>query len=112
MPRRKAPRIPNELLDQLLAGRRRECGVRPGGPLDSLKKALTERALNTEMDHHLAGDDSIGDTRIGGGCKTVMTDTGQLELDVPRDREASFDPLIPNYQRRFPRGIRKYAIMA
>src|SRR4249920_1899648 len=36
-------------------------------------------------------------------ARPVMTDTGKLELDVPRDREASFDPqLIPKYQRRFP----------
>ena len=34
------------------------------------------------MDHHLAGDDSTGNTRNGYGRKTVMTDTGKLELDV------------------------------
>jgi putative transposase len=74
-----------------------------GGLLDSLKKALTERALNAEMDHHLAGDDGAGNTRNGYGRKTVMTDTGKLAIDVPRDRQASFDPqLIAKYQRRFP----------
>ena len=71
------------------------CGPRRGG--------FPGAALNAEMDHHLAGDDSTGNTRNGYGRKTVMTDTGKLELDVPRDREASFDPqLIPKYQRRFP----------
>src|SRR5580692_7630069 len=103
MPRRKEPTIPNELLDQLLAGGDASAAFDQGGLLDSLKKALTERALNAEMDHHLASDDSTGNTRNGYGRKTVMTDTGKLELDVPRDREASFDPqLIPKYQRRFP----------
>ncbi len=68
-----------------------------------LKKALTERALNAEMDHHLAGDDAAGNTRNGYGRKTVMTETGKLSIDVPRDRQASFDPqLIAKYQRRFP----------
>jgi putative transposase len=103
MPRRKEPTIPNALLDQLLAGGDASAAFDQGGLLDSLKKALTERALNAEMDHHLASDDSTGNTRNGYGRKTVMTDTGKLELDVPRDREASFDPqLIPKYQRRFP----------
>jgi transposase-like protein len=55
------------------------------------------------MDHHLAGDDGAGNTRNGYGRKTVMTDTGKLAIDVPRDRQSSFDPqLIAKYQRRFP----------
>ena len=71
--------------------------------LDSLKKALTKRALNAEMDHHLAGADNAGNSRNGYGRKTVMTDTGKLVIDVPRDRQSSFDPqLIAQYQRRFP----------
>ncbi|WP_443018435.1 IS256 family transposase, partial [Sphingobium sp. Ant17] len=71
--------------------------------LDSLKKALTERALNAEMDHHLATGEGAGNTRNGYGRKTVMTETGKLEIDVPRDRQSSFDPqLIAKYQRRFP----------
>lgn len=71
--------------------------------LDALKKALTERALNAEMDHHLSGDDGAGNTRNGYGRKTVTTETGKLEIEVPRDRQSSFDPqLIAKYQRRFP----------
>ncbi|WP_339520635.1 IS256 family transposase, partial [Pseudomonas proteolytica] len=103
MSRRKEPAIPNELLDQLLAGGAASAAFDQGGLLDSLKKALTERALNAEMDHHLAGQDGAGNTRNGYGRKTVMTDTGKLAIDVPRDRQASFDPqLIAKYQRRFP----------
>nr|WP_282432725.1 IS256 family transposase [Sphingomonas populi] len=103
MPRRKEPAIPTELLDQLLAGGDARAAFDQGGLLDSLKKALTERALNAEMDHHLAGEDGTGNTRNGYGRKTVMTDSGKLAIDVPRGRQSSFDPqLIAKYQRRFP----------
>jgi putative transposase len=103
MSRRKEPAIPNELIDQLLAGGAASAAFEQGGLLDALKKALTERALNAEMDHHLAGDDGDGNTRNGYGRKTVVTDTGKLAIDIPRDRQSRFDPqLIAKYQRRFP----------
>src|SRR3954467_1292883 len=103
MPRRKEPRIPDAILDQLLAGAGPRTAFDPNGLLDGLKKALAERALNAEMDHHLAGDGGPGNSRNGYGRKSVITDTGRIELEVPRDRQASFDPqLIAKYQRRFP----------
>jgi putative transposase len=103
MSRRKDPVIPNELLDLLLAGGDPRAAFEQGGLIDSMKKALTERALNAEMDHHLAGDEGAGNTRNGYGRKTVVTDTGKLTIEVPRDRQASFEPqLISKYQRRFP----------
>jgi putative transposase len=103
MPRRKEPKIPDAILDQLLAGADPKTAFDPNGLLDGLKKALAERALNAEMDHHLAGDGGPGNSRNGYGRKSVITDTGQIELEVPRDRQASFDPqLIAKYQRRFP----------
>jgi putative transposase len=103
MSRRKEPAIPNDLLDQLLAGADAGTALAQGGLLDALKKALTERALNAEMDYHLAGDDGTGNSRNGYGRKTITTDTGKLAIDVPRDRQSSFDPqLIAKYQRRFP----------
>ncbi len=87
----------------MLAGADAGTALAQGGLLDALKKALTERALNAEMDHHLAGDDGTGNSRNGYGRKTITTDTGKLAIDVPRDRQASFDPqLIAKYQRRFP----------
>src|SRR5213078_4719762 len=102
MPRRKEPRIPDALLDELLAGADAKTAFDPDGLLDDLKKALAERVLNAEMDHHLAGEE-LGNRRNGYGKKTVVTDTGKIELEVPRDRQASFDPqLIAKYQRRFP----------
>jgi putative transposase len=103
MPRRKEPRIPDAILDQLLAGADPKTAFDPNGLLDGLKKALAERALNAEMDHHLTGDGGAGNSRNGYGRKSVITDTGRIELEVPRDRQASFDPqLIAKYQRRFP----------
>jgi len=103
MARRKDPSIPDALLDQLLAGADAKTAFDPGGLLDGLKKALAERALNAEMDYHLEGEGGVGNSRNGFGRKTVLTETGKLELEVPRDRQASFDPqLIAKYQRRFP----------
>lgn len=102
MARRKAPHIPDALLDQLLAGADPKSAFEADGLLDGLKKALAERALNAEMDHHLAGEEA-GNTRNGYGRKTVTTETGRIELAIPRDRQATFDPqLIARYQRRFP----------
>ncbi|ABC21619.1 Transposase, mutator type [Rhodospirillum rubrum ATCC 11170] len=55
------------------------------------------------MDYPLAGENGAGNTRNGYGRKTVMTDTGSLAIDVPRDRQSSFDPqMIAKDQRRFP----------
>jgi putative transposase len=103
MGRRKEPAIADTILDQLLGGADAKTAFDPGGLLDGLKKALAERVLNAEMDHHLEGDGQSSNSRNGYGRKTVITDTGKLSLDVPRDRQASFDPtLIAKYQRRFP----------
>jgi putative transposase len=103
MPRRKDPKIPDAILDQLLAGADPKTAFDPNGLLDELKKALAERALNAEIDHHLSGQAGTGNSRNGYGRKTVTTDSGRLELAIPRDRQATFDPqLIAKYQRRFP----------
>lgn len=101
--RRKEPIISAELLDQLLAGGDAAAALQQGGLLDSFKKALAERALNAEPDHHLGHEDQAGNSRNGYGRKTVITDTGKIDLAVPRDRQGSFDPqLIAKYQRRLP----------
>ena len=102
MARRKEPKIPDALLDQLLGGADAKTAFDPNGLLDELKKALAERALNAEMDQHLAAGEP-GNSRNGYGRKTVTTDVGRMELEIPRDRQSSFDPqLIAKYQRRFP----------
>ncbi len=67
-----------------------------------LKKALAERMLGAEMDVHLSSgaEQVAGNHRNGTSPKTV--DTGVV-LDIPRDRQGRFDPvLIGKYQRRFP----------
>ena len=103
MARRKEPTIPDAILDHLLAGSEAKSAFEAGGLLDELKKAFAERALNAEMDHHLSGEEQAANSRNGYGKKTVVTDGGKLTLEVPRDRQASFDPqLIGKYQRRFP----------
>ena len=102
MARRKDPVIPDAILDQLLAGADAKTAFEQNGLLDQLKKALTERALKAELDHHLAGDES-GNRRNGYGRKTVLTEGGSMDLSIPRDRTGTFDPaLIAKYQRRFP----------
>lgn len=102
MPRRKLPVIADAVLDQLLAGADARTAFEADGLLDQLKKALAERALNAEMDHHLTNGDP-GNIRNGYGRKTVTTGTGKIDLEIPRDRAGSFDPaLIAKYQRRFP----------
>jgi putative transposase len=105
MARRKAPLIPDELLDQLLAGRDPQSALGRNGLVDELKRALAERALNAEMDHHLDGEAAEGraNSRNGYGRKTVLTGTGKLPIAVPRDRLATFEPqLIAKYRRRLP----------
>jgi putative transposase len=103
MARRKEPVIPDAILDQLLGGADAKTAFDGGGLIDQLKKALAERALNAEMDHHLSSDGGRGNSRNGYGKKTVLTDDGSVELSIPRDRQSSFDPqLLAKYQRRFP----------
>ena len=97
--------IEKELLDQLLAGRDPSEVFARDGLLDDLKKALSERILNTELDEHL--DDERGDGRSnrrnGSSKKSVLTGTSKMTLSIPRDRSGTFDPkLIAKYQRRFP----------
>ena len=98
-----------EILDQLLAG-----GLKPEdltgeeGLFRRLKKALIERALGAELTHHLGyekGDPSgrgSGNSRNGVSSKTILTEDGEVEIEIPRDRAGSFEPvLIAKGQTRF-----------
>lgn len=97
----KAPAIPDQMQDQLLSGASASTAFDQGGLLDQLKKALAERALNAEMGRHMAGGGGNRNSSNGYGRKSVVTDTGRIALDIPRDRQRSFDPvLIAKYQRR------------
>lgn len=75
------------------------------GLLRMLQKKLVERALAAELTHHLgyeAHDRASGvNRRNGKGSKTVQSDSGQFDIEVPRDRDASFEPrLVEKRQRR------------
>ncbi len=98
-------RFKKELLDELLAGHDAKAVFERDGLLDDLKKALAERILNAELDHHLGQESEqvAGNFRNGASAKTVLTDSAKLELSIPRDRQGRFEPaLIAKYQRRFP----------
>src|ERR1700728_3239504 len=100
MARRKEPAIADTILDQLLGGADAKTAFDPGGLLDGLKKALAERVLNAEMDHHLEGDGQSGNSRNGYGRKTVITDTGKLSLAVPRDRQGGLRSYLDAQNQR------------
>src|SRR5579875_1536513 len=85
--------------------------VGPGGLLAGLTKQVLETALEAEMTEHLgyephdpAGHHS-GNSRNGTRPKTVLTEIGPVELEVPRDRDASFEPQIVPKRRRRLQGV-------
>jgi putative transposase len=97
--------IDKDVLDQLLAGRDPKDVFSKDGLVDELKKSLSERILNTELDEHLEAENAGGRSnhRNGYSKKSVLTATSKVTLAVPRDRAGTFDPqLIAKYQRRFP----------
>jgi putative transposase len=103
--------IKKEILDELLKGKDPKTMFSSDGLLGELKKALAERVLNAEMDHHLADStqdevseaEKAGNRRNGYSKKTVLTENEAIDLAIPRDRRGSFEPqLIAKYQRRFP----------
>ena len=78
-----------------------------GGLLKQLSKRLVEKALQTEMDTHLGYskyDRTDSDnSRNGLSSKQVITDNGVIQVEVPRDRSSSFEPiLLPKRQTRIP----------
>jgi transposase-like protein len=100
------PSIPKELIDQFVTGPMSAEAVNAASM--AFKKALIERALGAELSHHLGyrpgatkPEDAVNH-RNGASGKTVLTEDGPLRIEVPRDREGSFEPmLIPKHDRRF-----------
>jgi putative transposase len=101
--------ITPELLDQLLSNYKKpEDLTGEDGLFKQLKKALIERALGAELTEHLGyekGDPAgrgSGNSRNGTSSKTVLTEDGEIEIAIPRDRAGSFEPqLIGKGQTRF-----------
>ncbi len=93
--------LPTGLIDSLLADYKKpEDLIGEHGLLKQLTKALVERALQAEMAEHLGHDkhetviNATGNTRNGKSRKTLKGEFGELPIEIPRDREGSFEPLI------------------
>ena len=100
------PSIPKELIDQFVSSPMSAEAVNAASM--AFKKALIERALGAELSRHLgyspgsAKPDDATNHRNGASGKTLLTEDGPLRVEVPRDRDGSFEPLlIPKHERRF-----------
>ncbi|WP_405785497.1 transposase [Streptomyces sp. NBC_01378] len=105
--------VEQKLIDQLVEQARSK-GLQltgEGGLLQQLTKTVLESALEGEITDHLgygkhdpAGKDG-GNSRNGTRSKTVLSDIGPVEIDVPRDREGSFEPAIVKKRQRRLTGV-------
>jgi len=101
--------LPTDLIDSLLADYKKpEDLIGENGLLKQLTKALVERALQAEMAEHLGHDkhetviNATGNTRNGKSRKTLKGEFGELPIEIPRDREGSFEPrIISKHQTRW-----------
>jgi putative transposase len=101
--------LPDELLDELLAGARTEEEITgPSGLLSQLTRRLVERALEVELTDHLGYEPhqeppgGVGNTRNGSTAKTLLTEHGEVRIETPRDRKGTFEPqIVRKRQRRF-----------
>ena len=99
----------DELLDELIAEHGGPSGVTgPDGLLKELTRRLVNRAMGAELTQHLgyetgeAPPEGQSNRRNGKTEKTVRTGQGEIAVEVPRDRDGSFEPqLIPKHQRQF-----------
>ena len=103
------PDSTDKMLDELLKGKTPEEILGKGGVLKDLTRRLMERVLEGEMTDHLGyepydtTEKKTPNSRNGKSKKTVRTDTGDVEIEVPRDRSGSFEPqLVKKRQRRLP----------
>ena len=101
--------VSNELIDRLLADYKKpEDLIGENGLLKQLTKRLVERALEAEMAEHLGHGKNEpvanpkGNTRNGKSRKTLKGEFGKLPIDIPRDRDGSFEPqIVPKHQTRW-----------
>ena len=106
--------VDQEQLAQQLLAQAKEQGVElvgPDGLLNQLTKRVLETALEEEMSEHLGYDKhdpvgrNLGNSRNGVRSKTVLTEIGPVEIDLPRDIEASFTPQIVKKRQRRLTGV-------
>ena len=98
-----------ELIDKLLADYKKpEDIVGENGLLKQLTKALIERAMEAELTTHLGYEKhsregyNSGNTRNGASRKRLTGEFGEVEIEVPRDRKASFEPqIVPKGETRW-----------
>ena len=101
--------VSNELIDRLLADYKKpEDLIGENGLLKQLTKRLVERALEAEMAEHLGHGKNEpvanpkGNTRNGKSKKTLKGEFGELPIEIPRDRDGSFEPqIVPKHQTRW-----------
>ena len=93
--------ISDEILDGLIGDAKTQGGLfGEGGLIKELSKRLMERMLEAEMTHHLGYEKhapegrNTGNSRNGKTSKTVKTGSGEIELDIPRDRASKFEPML------------------
>src|SRR3954471_3760757 len=93
--------LDKDLLDKLIEGYQRPEDLSgENGLLKQLTKALVERAMNAELTHHLGyrksdpKGRSTGNSRNGKSRKKLKGDFGEIEIEVPRDRNGEFEPKI------------------
>ena len=101
--------VPDELLSRLLANYQKpEDLIGENGLLKQLTKLLVEKALDAEMTEHLGHEkhepvaNAAGNTRNGRSRKTLKGEFGELPIEIPRDRDGTFEPkLVPKHQTRW-----------
>ena len=110
---KEKPELDSAIIDELMKGYQRpEDMTGPGGILEQLTKRVYERILGAEMTHYLGyekgqapqreEDKKQRNHRNGTSKKTLLSEDGKLEIEVPRDRAGEFDPqFIRKGQRRF-----------
>jgi putative transposase len=104
MEKEKAASFDPKLIDELLSGKSGAGAIQ--GLIEQFTKTVLERALAGELTHHLGYEkhakQKTGNTRNGSSPKTLKTKQGELEIAIPRDRQASFEPqLIAKQQTRW-----------
>lgn len=105
---RKEDLLNSDFLKQFKSGEELE------GFLSLLHKRGIEQMLEGELDHHLGYDKHAqsdrSNARNGHGSKTIKTDFGETRIDVPRDRDASFDPVIVPKRKSMAEGVESLVV--